>query len=79
MNGGVPPLQGAARDLAVTARLIYGVMEIVRKRADISVREIAQEVQASEADVRRTLFALEAVGLVESTHYRVTVDGRSAK
>lgn len=79
MNNGVPPLQQAARDLAVTSRLAMPVMEVVRKRANVSVAEIAPLVGATEDDVRRALFALEAVGLVESTHFRPTVEGRVAR
>jgi transcription initiation factor IIE alpha subunit len=75
---GVPPLQRAMRDLAATARSLTPVLEAL-KAGCIAVDEIARKLNMTEGDVRSALFVLEESGLVTSTAYRLTQEGRSAR
>lgn len=78
MHNGVPPLQQTMRDLASTARNMVPVIEALRAGC-VAVDEIARKLNIQEQDARRALFALEECGLVVSTAYRLTSEGRAVK
>lgn len=76
MNG-VGPLQRGVRDLACTARAMPLVLEHLAKHPGVatSVGVVAETLRLESDDVLRWLYALEHLGLVEPTHYRITSTG----
>lgn len=78
MNDGVPPLQQSMRDLAACSRNLVPVLEALRSGC-VAVDEVARELKIDATDVRAALYVLEDRGLVTSTAYRLTPDGRRAR
>lgn len=79
MNDGVAPLTQVRRDLAATARNVGSVLDVLaRHRKALAIAELAERSGLEAEDVRSALYALEHIGLCESSHFRVTDSGIQA-
>lgn len=74
-ESGLSSLARLRRGLAVSSRDLDRVLLTVA-RGPVDVTALAQGLDLSDEDARRTLFMLEEYGLVQSTRYVVTAAGR---
>lgn len=76
---GVRPLTQAVRDLSVASRLMIPVLtEYARYGQAASIAQIAETLGVKAEDARLAAVSLEAIGMIESTHFRIVAVGQKA-
>lgn len=79
MFDGVAPLTQAVRDLAHTARAMTPLLVEMRgRRAGTAIEELGARLGLDPRDTARALVALELLGYVQPTHYKITDSGERA-
>lgn len=71
-GNGTSPIDAGRRELEGAAAALEPVMEVARKWArPLAIADFAEKAGVTEADARAALIALEQLGMVETTHFKI--------